>query len=93
MTKTYGAINPQQIIDLFEMRAKIAGGAANHATTQKDNALHTREAATWRTAADILRNTEFVGWTHDSRIVDDISLDDQIREEIFGDPKDRGGTE
>ena len=68
MTKTYGAINPQQIISLFEMRAKIADTQANAAHQQRSAAQWKTEAATWTAAADILANTEFVGWTEGKRV-------------------------
>ncbi len=60
--KQYGATNPEQIIFMFEMRAKIA-----------DSAGLSFAATAWREAADILRNTEFVGWTPGERIVADIT--------------------
>jgi len=54
--KSYGAISPVQIIDLFEIRAKLALFDGEQPT------LAEREAKVWREAADLLRNTEFVGW-------------------------------
>ncbi len=64
--KTYGAINPKQIIDLFNMRAKIADHLPYK--SGKDKLANEREAVTWRAAADILDNTEFVGWTEGKRV-------------------------
>ena len=62
MTKTYQATTQQQIVDVFEMWANRAQAAVDSATTAKQKALERREATTWRCAADILRNTECVGW-------------------------------
>jgi hypothetical protein len=61
-TKLYNAANPQQIIDVFEHNASNAERMARNQTKVKEHALYAREASTWRAAADILRNTEFVGW-------------------------------
>jgi hypothetical protein len=48
-----GATTPQQIIDFFEMKAKIIERAAPERVA---------EAQVWREAAEILQHTEFVGW-------------------------------
>jgi hypothetical protein len=55
--KSYGAISPDQIIELFEMRARLCDLMANSV-----NPAHKAEASVWKEAADILRRTEFVGW-------------------------------
>jgi hypothetical protein len=62
MTKLYSTTNPQAIIDVFEQRAKIADGGVSRASTRAAKESYRSEAITWRAAADILRNTEFVGW-------------------------------
>ena len=56
--KTYGAVSPEQIIELFEMKAKIALMSASEQLKVSAEV----EARTWREAADLLRRTEFVGW-------------------------------
>ena len=73
MTKLYSTTNPQGLIDLFEMRAKREDDIANRETKRSQVMLTTQAAAnTWRAAADIIRNTEFVGWLHDGMTVDEI---------------------
>lgn len=63
MTKLYRATNPQQIIDHFERMAKIAEvSSVGAAYGVQERALYKREAVTWQAAADILRQTEFIGW-------------------------------
>lgn len=68
--KLYSTTNPQAIINMFEIQAKAAEGAATHKSVRQRD-LFKREAVTWRAAADILRNTEFVGWNV-GMIVDDV---------------------
>ena len=55
--KSYGAISPEQIIELFEMRAKLCELMGNSVSP-----TYKTEATVWREAADLLRRTEFVGW-------------------------------
>jgi len=70
--KTYGALNPEQLASLFEMRQKIAENMRDGAKTTLDKALAGREAVCFKEAAWIVRNTEFVGWDAASRIVEEI---------------------
>lgn len=60
-TQLYSATNPQAIIDQFERRAKATEDRAKHEPKLVAR-LCRAEGITWRAAADILRNTEFVGW-------------------------------
>lgn len=61
--KTYGAINPEQLARLFEMRQEIAETKRDHVFKKSiDKARADSEAAAFREAAYIIRNTEFVGW-------------------------------
>lgn len=72
--KTYGALNPEQLARLFEMRQEIALTKCNSVfKTKIDKARAEAEAVAFREAAHIVRNTEFVGWTHESRIVEEIA--------------------
>lgn len=71
MAKLYNATNPQEIIDQFERMAKQAEvRSVGAAITQSERRASRREMVTWRAAADILRNTEFVGWAAEPPIVD-----------------------
>jgi hypothetical protein len=54
MTQAYGVLNPQQLIDLFQMRARSLDLVPSVEAKAK--------ADVWREAAELLRNTEFVGW-------------------------------
>ncbi len=60
--KTYGAINPEQLARLFDMRKEIAERVRDSSKTKIEQLLAGREAATFGEAAYIIRNTEFVGW-------------------------------
>ena len=55
--KSYGVLNQEQIIELFEMRARLADLQASSIAP-----VHKVEAAVWREAADLLKRMEFVGW-------------------------------
>lgn len=61
-TKTYEALNPEQLARLFEMRADIAKRFADTDNVSKMRIAWKTEESTWREAAYIVRNTEFVGW-------------------------------
>jgi hypothetical protein len=57
--KSYGITNPEQLIELFEMRARLAALMASSISPMPNN----RTAAdVWREAADVVRSVEFVGW-------------------------------
>lgn len=71
-TKTYGALNPEQLANLFTMRAAIALRRSLIAETKTLEREFEIERSTWAEAAEIIRNTEFVGWDAASRIVEEI---------------------
>jgi hypothetical protein len=76
MTKTYGATNPEQIISLFEMRANVVMRPASATMGTRAQVAAARATEyTWKEAADILRNTEFVGWTTGTPVVETNDLD------------------
>ncbi len=62
MAKTYGAINPEQLARLFEMRKDIAQTFRDQVKAKPAKQLLQREIEIWAEAAFIVRNTEFVGW-------------------------------
>jgi hypothetical protein len=59
VTKSYGILNPSQLIELFEMRARLADLMASSISPLQH---HKAAGEVWREAADIVRHTEFVGW-------------------------------
>lgn len=62
MTKLYRVTSPQEIIDHFERRAEYARNNANQCREKQRKTPLIIEANTWKEAASILRDTEFVGW-------------------------------
>lgn len=50
--KSYGVISVEQLVERFEIRARLANSIDAVA-----------EARVWREAAEYLRDIEFVGWT------------------------------
>jgi hypothetical protein len=53
LAKRLGVRTPQEIIEFFEMRARIIEHAAPDRMA---------EALVWREAAEVLQDTEFLGW-------------------------------
>lgn len=59
---TYTADSPEAIIEHFERLARNAEISRVGALTHREGHILLAEARTWRNAADMLRNTEFIGW-------------------------------
>jgi hypothetical protein len=60
--KTYGATSPEQVAALFDMRAAIAEKAVFEQGSKIHATKLQTEATTWREAAAMIRDIEFVNW-------------------------------
>lgn len=80
MSVTYTFHGLPEMADYCEQLAKRADVSSNSAMkTQRDRGLYKREAATWRSAADLIRNT----------VIDPTAPDKSLKSVQMGDNKER----
>lgn len=62
MSKHYKATSPEDLARFFDRMAVNEGNMEEIAATQRGKLICRSRAVAWRDAANLIRETEFVGW-------------------------------